>query len=253
MSEIDLTFLSSLPIEQDAIFRALENTAESLKECLSKMSLAEARTANAAERLAPLLVGFCDALWAALAVGRDWGGGAAALGREDRDLVNAVFSLYENLPHRPQAHAAQQLLRLGVRDVPQEGEYEMRVEAAKRDLQQTDRFYGADEPKWRQLRNTLAIYTDALLDALKPAELGCEIPRRNGPEARRAHVEERRKLIDQMVEAGETDFTKIYAELKKEHLELLYRNKRGDGLVKCRSVEIDYHAHRPTQRRNAEM
>jgi hypothetical protein len=76
--------------------------------------------------------------------------------------------------------------------------------------------------------------------------------RPTGPEARRKHVEKRRDLIDQMLSAGETDFGKIYAHLKKEYSELLYRNKdgkadkKGGVFITPRTMELDYRKHRPS-------
>lgn len=60
-----------------------------------------------------------------------------------------------------------------------------------------------------------------------------------GPRAKQNKVEERHKLIDQLIAAGITDFDKIHECLKRDHGDVLVKNKAG-GVTSIRSMKVKY-------------
>jgi hypothetical protein len=157
---LDFPYLPRLPIDKTDAYRNLEQAIRCLEARIQALTFAQAQTDDG---LADRLIAFWSALSAAqLALGES----------ESMGLPDTIQEL--RVYREPEAEFAATVLTCGARALfPKLRDKALieRVRKLVRDVLDSLHHFGESNRKWHHVKNRIAEYAEALLDALRPAGL----------------------------------------------------------------------------------
>ena len=89
------------------------------------------------------------------------------------------------------------------------------------------------------------VFERAMLEANKAFADLATAPFKKGSASKRLIVEQRHELIDQLMRAGQTDWSEIYESLEHDHPHLLVKNKRGERSSQKQVIQKYKESRRP--------